>query len=756
MAGELDDGWQARLENTGHVGKLVMAHRIDKIHFGVDQTPAPPAQELPSDPPVFIDHKPALEWLTKQAARDSGGSAARVLLITGTAGSGKTSLAVHWSHNAVTGFPDGQLYLNLRGYDVGTPVGASKALDRLLRSLGVAPSAIPPEADARSALFRSRVVDRQILILLDNAATVDQVAPLLPGTPSCLTVVTSRSILAGLGSGVAAVRRLRLGLLDDHDAAALVASVAEGHQGLADETALNELVRLCAKLPLALRIAAERLALRPHARLADIVADLRDESRLWDALSAEEGREADDVRSVFAWSYRALTDEASRMFRLLGSHPGPLINSESAAALFGIASGHAEKILAGLVNKHLLEQPQSNVYEFHDLLRAFARHQSRIEDSDEDRLRAVERLATWLKHAAKAVSVATDNDSLGLDVGPVPSWSPIPAFADRAAARSWFLAQRENIVATVRSVSDLGLETLAWEIPAVLLGVYATNNTFDDWIASTELGLLAARHLADRSAEAIMLESLGKANAQRSRLPEGEALQKESLTIRQDLGDGVGQARSLNALGLVRWRQHRLPEALDLYQAALDLTEQMGDLTLRSYVKLNIGQVLAESGSHAEAETWLRHALSEHREGNRAIAVSDAYQALAKALRGLGRTAEAVACAEEAVAGADRAANDQFAAYALLEAGRAYLAAGEWDAAVEAFSRSGGIHTRIGDRTREAQGYSGAAEALFAVGRKVDAAQFHRTAARLYAEAGDPVSQAAELRRATDAEREAS
>ncbi|WP_194904207.1 ATP-binding protein [Catenulispora rubra] len=746
------DDASARMENSGQVAKLVMAQHIDKVEFGSDSVPIEPARELPSDALEFIDHKPALAWLDAQAARDADGPAARALVVTGTAGGGKTSLAVHWSHKAAADYPDGQLYINLRGYDVGEPVGAAEALDRLLRSLGVAPSAVPPGLDARSALFRSRVADRRVLVLLDNAASADQVGPLLPGSPACLVVVTSRSMLAGLGSGTAAVRRLRLGLLDEGDAAALVASVADGHDGLDDSAAPGELVRLCARLPLALRVAAERLALRPHARLADIAAELRDESRLWDALSVEEGREADDVRAVFAWSYRALTREAGRMFRLLGSHPGPLITVESAAALAGTTAAQAERILTGLVGKHLVEAPRHNAYEFHDLLRAFARYQSRTEDTDAERSQAVERLAVWLKHAAKAASVATGNDSLALEVGPVPPDCPVPAFPDHATARSWFLSQRENIAATVRTAAELGMDGLAWEIPAVLHGLHATDNTFEDWIASAEIGLEAARRLTNRRAEAILLESLGKANAQRSQLTEADRLQNESLTIRRELGDPVGQTRSLNALGIVRWRQHRLPEALTYYRAALDLTEQTGDTTMASYAMLNIGQVLADGGDCQEAESWLRRALAEHRDHERPIAVSDTLQALAKTLRGLGRTAEAVACAEEAVAVADRIGSAQYAGYALLEAGHAYLAAGEVEAAFEAFSRSTAIHVRIGDRLREAKSYSGAAEVYSAGGRKVDAAQFHRTAARLYAEVGDLAGQHAELHRAAVAD----
>jgi hypothetical protein len=241
-----------------------------------------------------------------------------VCVIAGTAGVGKTSLALHWAHQAQEHFPDGQLYVNLRGYDPGPPVTPPEVLRRFLSALNVPAKAIPAEPEAAAALYRSLLAGRRMLVILDNAATATQVRPLLPGTAGCLVVVTSRSRLSGLSVRDGA-QRLTLGTLSEPEAVALLSAVTVGYRDEDDRDKLTELARLCARLPQALRIAAERAASRPRMRLDDLIADLRDESVLWDALSTGDDEEADAVRTVFAWSYRALTAEAAALF----SRPGP-------------------------------------------------------------------------------------------------------------------------------------------------------------------------------------------------------------------------------------------------------------------------------------------------------------------------------------------------------------------------------------------------------------------------------------------------
>jgi hypothetical protein len=256
-------------------------------------------------------------------------------------------------------FPDGQLHVNLRGYDPGEPVTATEALHRFLAALGVPPASVPPDPDAAAALYRSLLADRRMLIVLDNAHSTAQVRPLLPGTAHSLAIVTSRGRLTGLAIRDGA-HRLTLGTLPEPEAVALLRTVTAGYRPADDPARLAELARLCARLPLALRIAAERAATHPHLTLDDLIAELRDESAVWDALSAGAGEEeADGIRTVFAWSYRALPPDAARLFRLLGLHPGPEFGLHAAAALAGTGIPRIRQLLDILAGAHLLEQTGS-------------------------------------------------------------------------------------------------------------------------------------------------------------------------------------------------------------------------------------------------------------------------------------------------------------------------------------------------------------------------------------------------------------
>ncbi|MFD7501731.1 AAA family ATPase [Streptomyces sp. NPDC059850] len=313
-------------------------------------------RQLPADVRGFVNRADELHRLDAILAERDGGDSVVVALcvVAGTAGAGKTSLALRWAHQVKAHFPDGQLYVNLRGYDPGEPVTAQEALHRFLTGLGVPANAVPTNTESAAGLFRSLLADRRILIVLDNAAAAAQVRPLLPGHSGCLVVVTSRGRLSGLSVRDGA-HRITLGTLPELEAVALLRAVTSGYRPEDNAEKLAELARLCARLPLALRIAAERAACHPHMGLDELIADLRDESGLWEALSTGEEQDADAVRSVFAWSYRALSPDAARLFRLLGLHPGPEFGIEAVAALAGVSVRKARQGLDVLVGAHLLE-----------------------------------------------------------------------------------------------------------------------------------------------------------------------------------------------------------------------------------------------------------------------------------------------------------------------------------------------------------------------------------------------------------------
>ncbi|MDV7215692.1 ATP-binding protein [Streptomyces prunicolor] len=373
------------------------------VHFhSVALASAPCPAQLPGDVGGFVNRidelrslHALLELPPPGTQQNSGIS--RIAVVVGTAGVGKTSLAIRWAHQIKEHFPDGQLYVNLHGYDPGPPVIVTDVLGRFLRALDVPLEHIPTGEEPRAELFRSVTADRRVLIVLDNAATAGEIRPLLPGSSSCLVAITSRTRMSGLVVREGA-HRVSVETLSQAESVQLLRTVFAGYRTGDDQEELAELARLCARLPLALRIVAERAAARPRMPLRDLIADLRDESGLWDALSVTgegETEEADAVRTVFAWSYRTLTPQNARMFRLLGLHPGPEFRVEAAAALAATTTVRARRHLDSLAAAHLLEECGHDRYQFHDLLRAYAVDQTQREESPENRRAALERVLGW-------------------------------------------------------------------------------------------------------------------------------------------------------------------------------------------------------------------------------------------------------------------------------------------------------------------------------------------------------------------------
>lgn len=302
-----------------------------------------------------------------------------ITAVDGAAGIGKTTLAVWWAHRVQHDFPHGTLYVNLRGYGPGDPATATDVLDGFLRALGVPPERMPIGAEAQAGLFRSLLAGRRVLVVLDNAHRADQVRPLLPGTPGCLVVVTSRDSLTGLVV-MDGASRLTLDLLTEYEATHLVTGILGPDRADTEAAAVSELVRWCARLPLALRIAAGRAVAYPHTTVADVVTDLADEHARLDVLSLG-GDERTAVRAVFDWSYHALSDRQARVFRRLGLHPGPEVSVHAASAVTDLDPPATRRVLEELAQVHLIEPVAQGRFRFHDLLRAYALDQTMREDS---------------------------------------------------------------------------------------------------------------------------------------------------------------------------------------------------------------------------------------------------------------------------------------------------------------------------------------------------------------------------------------
>lgn len=730
MSGSQDepDHPESSADLSGSAHDVVQAGRIHGgVHFhGDHESRRPVPRQLPGDIGGFVNRGVELRVLDAVLERDPGTSTTTGLyVITGTAGVGKTSLALHWAHGVRDHFPDGQLYVNLRGYDPGDPVSAAQALDHFLRALGVSPSATPARQEDRSALYRSLLADRRVLVVLDNAATVSQVRPLLPGNSNCLVLVTSRHRFSGLVTRDGA-HRLMLDMFSEQDAIELLRIVTAGYRSPDSDAALAELARLCARLPLALRIAAERASSRPLMPLDELIADLRDESALWDALTAEQDDESDAVRTVFAWSYRALPATAARLFRLLGLHPGPEFGVSAAAALAATSVAATRQMLDVLVGAHVLEQQVSARFQFHDLLRIYAAQQAVQHEDEASRDAALTRVLGYYLHSlAGAIARIAPLDRL------VPlAESPVTpeAFVDRASASEWYEREQRNLVAAVRVAAATERHDIAWRIPALLRSVYVSRNPFEDWIATAETGLASATTLDDRRGQAEMHDSLGKAYLQSQRLDQAEAHHTAALELRRAIDDRYGEGIAVNALGLLNWRRRRLAIAEERFQEGLSIFRTIDDRRWEALILTNLGMTRNDRLALEAAVADLTEAVQICREvGDRAYE-GNALFFLAMSQRELSQIEAALSTIHKALAIADADGLSAWGALWLLELGRIQRVMGEPGEALASCQRSAVMQRQIGDRNREAAAHDVTGEAYYDLGRFDDAARFHRMA----------------------------
>ncbi|MFD3974299.1 ATP-binding protein [Streptomyces cyaneofuscatus] len=727
---------------SGSAHDVVQAGNVfGGVHFHQETAPerSTAPRQLPGEIGGFVNRLHEVGALDAILSRRTGGAsrATGVYLITGTAGVGKTSLALHWAHGVRERFPGGQLYINLRGYDPGEPVTAEQALEHFLRALGVAPSAVPARLEDRSALFRSLLADQRTLVVLDNAATVSQVRPLLPGNPDCLVLVTSRHRFSGLVARDGA-HRLVLDVFSEQDAVRLLHTVTSQYRVLSDSDAdLAELARLCARLPLALRIAAERASSRPLMPLDELIADLRDESALWGALTAEEDDESDAVRTVFAWSYRALPEEAARLFRLLGLHPGPEFGLSAAASLAGTTTLVARRQLDVLTGAHVLEQAAYGRFQFHDLLRIYAAHQASQYEDEATRGSALDRvLHHYLLTLAGAIARITPLDR------PVPLPEPLPhvvvrEFTERADALKWFEEEQANLVAAVRTAAAEGRHEVAWRIAALLRSVYVSRNPFQEWISVSTTGLASAGAIGDQRGQAEMRDSLGKAYLQSQRLSEAEPHHREALRLRRESADRYGEGIAVNALGLIEWRRRNLGGAEERFEEGREIFRGLADTRWEALLLSNLGMTRFDGLRLDAATEDLTAAVRLCQEAGDRAYEGNALFYLSMTQREQGDPDTALSTLRQAL---DISRTDRLTAWGafwLLELARIQRALGEPGQALVSCQESALAQRQIGDRNREAAAYDCTGETYRDLGRFGEAAEFHRMAVTTYRAGGD-------------------
>ena len=700
--------------------------------------PAVPRQ-LPPAVGHFTGRARELRMLTQFLAQTGeAGSAVIISAIGGTAGVGKTALAVQWAHQVAGRFPDGQLYVNLRGYDPGQPVPAADALAGFLRALGMPGQDIPAEDGERASRYRSMLAGRRMLVVLDNAGSVQQVRPLLPGTPACAVLVTSRDALSGLVARDGA-QRLDLDLLPLADSVGLLRSLIGARAG-ADLGAVAALAEKCARLPLALRVAAELAVARPAVSVAGLAGELADQQQRLDLLNAGEDPQT-AVRSVFSWSYRHLPGDAARAFRLLGLHPGPDLDPFAAAALAGTTLGQARQLLGRLSRAHLIQATGAGRYGMHDLLRAYAREAAGGQDSEQDRRAALTRvLDHYLHAAAAAMDALVPAERHRRPVIPVPA-SPVPPVAG-PAARPWLDAERANLIAAAGHAASRGWPGHCIQLAATVQRYLDEGCYYPEAAAIHAHARRAGRSAGDADAEGTALRNLGLIDVRQGRYQQAAARLRQALKLYREMGDRTGQAVVLGNLGILDWQQGRYHEAAVQQRQALELFRELGDRVGEARALINLGDVDQQQGRYQQAASQLQQALGLFRELGHQSGAARALGNLGCVDQRLGRYRQAASYQRQALDLFRELDDRSGAAHALSDLGAAGLGLGNYQQAIGHQRQALELLREIGERPGEAVALNRLGEVLLAAGEPDEACQHYTAALVLATQIGDRYEQA--------------
>jgi tetratricopeptide (TPR) repeat protein/DNA-binding XRE family transcriptional regulator len=717
---------------------------------GPDAISGPPAsvpvpRELPADVGAFTGRAGELAELDRllPAATAPDGARGPVVIsaVSGTAGAGKTALAVHWAHRMAARFPDGQLYVNLRGYDPEQPVRPAEALAGFLSALGASGAGIPLGEAALAARYRSLLDGRRLLVVLDNAASEEQVRPLLPGSPSAMVLVTSRATLPGLVARDGA-RRLDLDLLPADDAVALLRALI-GDRVDADPAAAQALASLCARLPLALRVAAELAAARPDRPLAELASELADERDRLEHLDAG-GDPRGAVASVLSWSYQRLDRDAARMFRLLGLHPGQDWDRYAAAALAATTASQAGQLLTALSRTHMIERAGPDRHGMHDLLRAYAADQAAISDQGNSRREALSRLFDYYLAACSAAM-----DCLALaerhhrpDAPPVST--PVPEFDDQDAARSWLNAELATLVAIAAYTAGHG-----WPGHTIRLAqtLHRYFDGVDDTAGLTICGyaLDAAKDCDDRAAEARTLTTMGVIYGRQGLYPQATDCHEQAVTLARQAGDRLTQGWALGNLGLIHDQQGRYAEAARCHRQTLPLHRELGDVTGEAIALSNLGLIYLRQSRYQRAAREMQQAIKLYRQVGHQFGEAIALTNLGEVRHRQGHYSEAADYQAQALALSRQLGSRRVEAWALTRLGKVRCRQGRSEQAIGDYRQALEMFREVGDRDGEAEALNGTGETLLAAGQHDKARGFHNTALTLTRQTGDKQEQARAL-----------
>ena len=641
------------------------------------------APDVPAQLPAGAPFTGRAEQLaTLDALVRAGGEAGHpatvvISAIDGTAGVGKTALAVHWAHRIAGRFPDGQLYINLRGFDTDSQaLDPASAVRGFLDALGVPVQRVPATLDAQTSLYRSLLAHRRMLVVLDNARDTAQVRPLLPAGAGCLVVVTSRNQLTGLVAGHGA-HPVTLDLLTAAEAEALLAQRLGADRVGAEPAAVAEIIERCAGLPLALAVVAAQARMRPRTSLRSLAGELAGPDR------PTGDDPATDLHTVFSWSIRTLSEPAARLFRLLGLHAGPDAAGPAVASLAGRAE--AGPLLAELLQANLITEPTPGRYAMHDLLRAYAAH---LAAGDEDSPAAVRRLLDHYRHTAYADARMLNPELDPIDLGPPPAGVAVARPADLGEAQERFTAERAALLAAVDQAVAAGLDAHACHLAASLSTFLDRGGHWHDHATLCRTALAAGERLGDRTAQALAHRMLGNTHNRVGRIEESRAELIRALELYREAGQPMGQARSLMTLGLLAHRQNDIKQALDHVLRASELYRAAGNLDGQAHALNNSGWCQVHLGDYEAAVATCDRALTIHESAGNQPGLASTWDTRGYACFHLGRHAEALECFGTAL-GLFRDLGDRYQeADTLTRVGETHAAAGDDGAATEAYGRA--------------------------------------------------------------------
>jgi tetratricopeptide (TPR) repeat protein len=592
-------------------------------------TPAGPMvpRQLPSPVGHFVGREAELAALTALADEVETSTGPVVRVIEGTAGVGKTTLAIQAAHALSDRFPDGQLYVNLHGFDpAGGPMPTVEALSGFLVALSAGPASQPLGVQELAALYRTVLAGKRVLVLIDNARDASQVCQLLPGGPGSLVLVTSRSQTLCALSTVGA-RPLRVQPFSAAEARELLAWRLGSDRVSREPGAADELGELCARLPLALSVAAAHAEMRPGFSLTAVAGEFR--SRGLDLL--ETGEPQTTARHVFGWSYQYLSEEAARVFRLLGVVPGPDVPVHAAASLTATPSAKVYVALDELARAHLAEEHLPGRFRFHDLLRTYAAELAAADEVADERHEAARRMLDHYLHSAMSASTQFRPGRFVPEPrAPLPGVAPA-SLCSREAALAWFEAEIRVLLALIGYADANGLDEYAWQIPLATAPYLLRSGRHRDWVAAQRTAVGAASRLGDPVAQAHSHYFLAYALSTMGDNAAAEEHLAQSLELFRGLGDGGHEAMALNGRAIMLSEQGRTADALEVALDGLRIVAESGYWGIQARLESTVGRLLASLGEHERALEHCERGLALEREAGNHCGVGDVFCVIGQA-----------------------------------------------------------------------------------------------------------------------------